>query len=100
MAMTISIDDALKDDFSAVCKEIGLTPSAAINVFAKTVVREKAIPFELSSVSRSDKAVANVNREIAQAIRDSYGSYAEGPTFSLDDIDAMRSQRSFDRAAS
>lgn len=50
MPMTISMDDELKSEFSAVCKEIGLSPSTAINIFARAVVREKGIPFKLTAV--------------------------------------------------
>ena len=49
MPMTISMDDALKREFTAVCKEIGLSPSTAINIFARAVVREQGIPFKLTS---------------------------------------------------
>jgi antitoxin component of RelBE/YafQ-DinJ toxin-antitoxin module len=33
MPMTISIDDDLKREFTAVCKEIGLPPSTAFGIF-------------------------------------------------------------------
>ena len=56
MPMTISIDDDLKKDFSNVCKEIGLQPSTAFAIFAKTVVRERAIPFTLSADSARERA--------------------------------------------
>lgn len=49
MPMTISIDDGLKQEFSTVCQEIGLSPSAAFTVFAKAVVRERGFPFELTT---------------------------------------------------
>lgn len=54
MSMTISIDDDLKREFSDVCREIGLSPSTAIGVFARAVVRERCIPFTLSAGKRSD----------------------------------------------
>lgn len=56
MAMTISIDDDLKRDFSEVCREIGLPPSTAFGVFARAVVRERAIPFPLSALSSAERA--------------------------------------------
>jgi antitoxin component of RelBE/YafQ-DinJ toxin-antitoxin module len=40
MAMTISIEDDLKRDFTEVCREIGLPLSTAIGIFARAVVRE------------------------------------------------------------
>ncbi len=50
MPMTISMDDTLKAEFAAVCKEIGMSPSTAINIFARAVVREQGIPFRLTAV--------------------------------------------------
>ena len=47
-SINIRIDEKLKRDFEAVCGEIGLTMSAAFNVFAKTVTARKEIPFKLT----------------------------------------------------
>ena len=47
-SINIRIDKKLKQDFEAVCSEIGLTMSAAFNVFAKTVTARKEIPFKLA----------------------------------------------------
>ncbi len=52
MAMTnvnIRMDEATKIAFDKFCEEIGLSVSAAFNIFAKTVVREQRIPFELTT---------------------------------------------------
>lgn len=49
MPMTISIEDDVKSEFSAICKEIGMSPSTAITIFAKAVIRERGIPFRLTA---------------------------------------------------
>lgn len=49
MSMTISMDDNLKEEFTDICREIGLPPSTAIGIFVRTVVRERCIPFTLSA---------------------------------------------------
>ena len=46
--VNIRIDDATKRQFDMICGELGLTMSTAFNIFAKTVVRQNKIPFELS----------------------------------------------------
>ena len=46
--ISIRIDEKLKQKFDSLCEELGLTMSAAINMFVKAVVREQRIPFELS----------------------------------------------------
>ena len=69
MSMTISIDDDLKREFSEVCREIGLPPSTAFGIFAKAVVRERAIPFALSAVSASERAAHAYDLAVSDGIR-------------------------------
>lgn len=45
---SIRMDENLKKQFDALCMEFGMTASTAFNVFARAVVREKRIPFEIS----------------------------------------------------
>ena len=47
--VNIRMDEATKVAFDKFCSEIGLSVSAAFNIFAKTVVREQRIPFELTT---------------------------------------------------
>lgn len=47
-AFTVRMDSELKKQFSSLCENLGLPVSVAINLFAKTAVRENRIPFELS----------------------------------------------------
>ena len=46
--VNIRMDDELKRQLDLFCSEIGITASAAFNIFAKAVVRQQRIPFELS----------------------------------------------------
>jgi DNA-damage-inducible protein J len=47
-SVNIRMDETVKRQFDDVCNDLGLNMSSAFNVFAKTVVRQKRIPFELS----------------------------------------------------
>ena len=78
MPMTISIDDDLKKDFSNVCKEIGLQPSTAFAIFAKTVVRERAIPFTLSADSAYERAGRAYDSTVAEGIAKGLRQFDEG----------------------
>ena len=49
---SVRMDENLKRQFDALCVEFGMNMSTAINIFARAVVREKKIPFEIASVSR------------------------------------------------
>lgn len=46
--VNIRMDDTLKEQFSDFCNNIGLSMSSLFNVFAKKVVTEKKVPFELT----------------------------------------------------
>ena len=51
MAQTLinfRIDETTKKQMEQVCNELGITMSAAFNIFAKKVIREKRIPFDVS----------------------------------------------------
>lgn len=47
--ISLRVDDELKRSAERTFDDIGLSMSAAINIFLKTVVRENRIPFELSA---------------------------------------------------
>ncbi|MDL2263608.1 type II toxin-antitoxin system RelB/DinJ family antitoxin [Synergistaceae bacterium OttesenSCG-928-I11] len=47
--ISIRMDEDLKSQFETVVGSLGLNVNAAVNVFAKAVVRCKGIPFELTS---------------------------------------------------
>ncbi|EOS61895.1 RelB/DinJ family addiction module antitoxin [Firmicutes bacterium M10-2] len=46
--MDIEMNEDLKENFDAVCKDLGLDPQTAINIFAKKMVNEQAVPFEIT----------------------------------------------------
>lgn len=45
--MTARVDEKDKVNFDSFCDSVGLTSSAAINLYVKAVLREKRIPFEI-----------------------------------------------------
>lgn len=46
--INIRMDEDLKKDFDTLCNDLGLTMTTAFNVFAKTMVRQQKMPFEVS----------------------------------------------------
>ncbi len=50
---SIRMDEDLKKQFDFLCSEFGMTASTAINIYARTVVREKKIPFEIKYDGKS-----------------------------------------------
>ena len=55
-AISIRLDADIKEQFDKLCKEFGLSTNAAFNLFARAVVREQAIPFPISLVSRNSES--------------------------------------------
>jgi addiction module RelB/DinJ family antitoxin len=55
---SVRMDESLKKQFDSLCSDFGMTASTAINVFARAVVRERRIPFEIvapeSDITRVD----------------------------------------------
>jgi len=54
MAMTtfsVRMDEDLKKNLDELCGLFGMNTSVAINIFARAVVREQRIPFEISASS-------------------------------------------------
>ena len=49
--MTFRVDNTLKKDFDRLCDEFGLSNTAALTIFMKTMVRERRIPFEIKALS-------------------------------------------------
>lgn len=47
--ISIRVDKDIKDRFSNLCNAFGLSTTAAFNLFMKAVIRERKIPFEIST---------------------------------------------------
>lgn len=62
--ITIRMDNKLKQDFSYLCDEIGLSMGTAMTLFAKAVVRERRIPFDLrASITNKETLAAMLEAE-------------------------------------
>ncbi len=60
--INVRIDEEVKKKLEKFCEEVGLNISVAVNMFAKAVIREQRLPFEVS---------LNIpNRETAKAIEE------------------------------
>ena len=46
-ATTIRIDSELKAEFDKLCDEFGMSVNTAFNIYVKTVVRQRRIPFQI-----------------------------------------------------
>ena len=61
-SVTIRMDEKLKKQVEVLFEEMGLNMTTAITVYAKTVVRQRRIPFEISAEPiKCDANPADVN---------------------------------------
>ncbi len=83
--ISIRVDQALKRNFDLLCEAFGLSATSAFNIFMKTVVRERRIPFEI----RADSS--DITRQKALSAFDAMlQSMTEAglPQISLDEINS------------
>ncbi len=63
---SVRMDEALKRQFDALCADFGMSATTAFNVFARAVVRERKIPFEIQA---SDEATRVSGMQAFLALR-------------------------------
>lgn len=77
--INIRMDEGLKEEFDRLCTEFGLSMTTAFNVFARAVVRECRIPFEIALDPNAETREA-IN-EVREAKKDPnkrlYSSFSE-----------------------
>lgn len=62
---SIRMDNNLKEEFDSICEDFGMTATTAFNIFAKAVVRERRIPFEIKSTNKGLEAFRKLRAEAA-----------------------------------
>ena len=84
--VNIRMDNELKEQFSDFCSNIGLSMSSLFNVFAKKVVKEKKVPFDL--VYNSDPFYSESN---LKALGEATKQYHSGQiiTKTFEDLEAI-----------
>lgn len=53
---SVRMDENLKRNFDALCSDFGMNATTAFNIFAKAVVRERRIPFEIQASQEISRA--------------------------------------------
>ncbi|MCD8021101.1 MAG: type II toxin-antitoxin system RelB/DinJ family antitoxin [Clostridiales bacterium] len=61
------MDENLKHQFDSLCTEFGMNATTAFNIFARAVVREKRIPFEIKA---SDDALKRDGMKVFSELRE------------------------------
>lgn len=83
--INIRMDSELKKQFEVFCNDVGLTMTAAFNLFAKKAVREYRIPFEIGAEIPNAET-----REAIEEVQRMKAGLVEGKAYT--DVDAMMAE--------
>lgn len=66
--LRVRMDTNVKRQLDALCADVGMTTSTAINLFAKAFIRERKLPFEIvaSDYFFSESNMRHLQRSIKQ----------------------------------
>ena len=69
-AFTVRMDAEVKKRFDELCKDFGMSANTAFNMFARTVIKQERIPFEVESENQAklQRAWEAIERMRASAI--------------------------------
>lgn len=45
--LSVRIEEPVKESFNNLCERMGMNASVAVNIFVRTMLREKKMPFEV-----------------------------------------------------
>ena len=82
--ISIRMDEELKKQFEKIVNELGLNMTTAITAFAKTVVRQEGIPFELSAKKDSFYSPADI-----AALKESIEQHKRGDVITFDSVEGL-----------
>ena len=66
---SVRMDEKLKKELDELCILFGMNTSVAINIFARAVVREQRIPFEITASSANNRGL-QAFQDLRQQARD------------------------------
>jgi DNA-damage-inducible protein J len=81
--ITARIDEDIKPEFESICSDIGISVSAAFNIFAHAVVNEGGIPFKLQRAESTGEWQKRNEIKLLARLKN-----GEGTMFSSDEWDA------------
>ncbi len=67
--MTFRIDTDIKQQMSAICKELGMSTSTAFNLFAKAFVRAGGMPFPVTIQSKQEYETLSTEQMAEDAVQ-------------------------------
>ena len=82
-AMTVRLDSVQKAKFDQLCEQFGMSANTAINIFVRTIICNRCIPFTISADNDD-----SIRENAIKAIRDIRRETQSRPELSLEEINA------------
>ena len=82
-AMTVRLDSVHKAQFDQLCEQFGMSANTAINIFVRTVIRRRSIPFTISAEPDD-----SIREKAIKAIQDIRREAQKRPELTLEEINA------------
>lgn len=84
--LNVRMDEDIKREFDSFCQKAGLNTSVAVNMFARAVLRERKIPFEITDETDPFYGESNM-----RALRESIAQFARGEVVekTIEELEAM-----------
>ena len=79
--MTIRLDSVQKAKFDQLCEQFGMSANTAINIFVRTVIRSRSIPFTIKAEPDD-----SIREQAIKAFRDIRRDAQNRPELSLEEI--------------
>ena len=88
--LTVRVDEGTKKEFDSFCENVGLNATSAVNMFIKTVVRTRTLPFIVTDNSVAEQENRIMMAKMKDAIQSMHEQSAENGNnnMSLDEINA------------
>lgn len=72
--LSVRMESNIKDQFDLFCEKVGINASVAVNMFARAVIREQKIPFDIVAPVDPFYSIENQERLLIAAERmEKYG---------------------------
>ena len=86
--LNVRMDEDIKKEFDLFCSKVGLNASVAVNMFARAVLREKRIPFDITT--ETDPFYSEKNQdELKRRIADIESGNAKFIYKTIEELEAM-----------
>lgn len=84
--LSVNMDDAVKQEFTRIVGELGMNATTAVNLFARSVIREQGLPFPVTLRTSSEQEWTDYK---ARQFQRGIASMESGDMYTIDQAKRM-----------